>query len=56
MGRGQSAASAARASGPLAAGALFEVAMVAPYLLGGALSLGAAFLVSRHGARADVRG
>ncbi len=56
MGRGQSAASAARASGPLAAGALFEVAMVAPYLLGGALSLGVAFLVSRRGARADVGG
>ena len=56
MGQGQSAASAARASGPLAAGALFEVAMVAPYLLGGALSLGVAFLVSRRGARADVGG
>ena len=56
MGRGQSAASAARASGPLAAGALFEVATVAPYLLGGALSLGAAFLVSRHGTRAGVGG
>jgi DHA1 family tetracycline resistance protein-like MFS transporter len=44
MGRGQSAASAARASGPLAAGALFDVAMVAPYLLGAALSTGVAFL------------
>lgn len=54
MGRGQSAASAARASGPLAAGALFEVAMVAPYLLGGALSLGVAFLVTRHRARTGV--
>jgi len=51
MGQGQSAASAARASGPLAAGALFDVAMAAPYLLGGALSIGVAFLVSRRGAR-----
>jgi DHA1 family tetracycline resistance protein-like MFS transporter len=56
MGQGQSAASAARASGPLAAGALFELAMAAPYLLGGGLSLGVAFLVSRHGARTGVGG
>ncbi len=56
MGQGQSAAAAARATGPLAAGALFEVAMVAPYLLGGALSLGVAVLVGRHGARTGVRG
>jgi DHA1 family tetracycline resistance protein-like MFS transporter len=46
MGRGQSAASAARASGPLAAGALFNLAMVAPYLLGTALSVAVAFLVT----------
>jgi MFS family permease len=45
MGQGQSAASAARAAGPLAAGALFDVAMVAPYLLGTALSIGVAFLL-----------
>jgi DHA1 family tetracycline resistance protein-like MFS transporter len=56
MGQGQSAASAARASGPLAAGALFDVAMAAPYLLGGALSLGVAFLVSRRDTRVAARG
>lgn len=55
MGQGQSASSAARASGPLAAGALFEVAVAAPYLLGGALSIGVAFLVARHGTRAPAR-
>lgn len=48
MGQGQSAASAARASGPLAAGALFDLAMVAPYLLAAALSAGVAFLVTTH--------
>jgi MFS transporter, DHA1 family, tetracycline resistance protein len=48
MGQGQSAASAARASGPLAAGALFDLAMVAPYLLGTALSACVAFLVTTH--------
>lgn len=47
MGQGQSAASAARASGPLAAGALFELAVTAPYLLGTALSVGVAFLVAK---------
>lgn len=45
MGQGQSAASAARAAGPLAAGALFDVAMVGPYLLGAALSIGVAVLL-----------
>lgn len=51
MGQGQSAASAARASGPLAAGALFDVAMAAPYLLGGALAVGVALLVRLPGIR-----
>lgn len=46
MGQGQSAASAARASGPLAAGALFDLAMVAPYLLGTALSVAVTFFVT----------
>jgi DHA1 family tetracycline resistance protein-like MFS transporter len=46
MGQGQSAASAARAAGPLAAGALFDVVMVGPYLLGAALSVSVAFLVA----------
>jgi hypothetical protein len=53
MGQGQSAASAARASGPLAAGALFDLAMVAPYLLGAALSTGVAFLVTTRNTTAD---
>jgi DHA1 family tetracycline resistance protein-like MFS transporter len=48
MGQGQSAASAARASGPLAAGALFDLAVVTPYLLGAALSAGVAFLLVTH--------
>ena len=56
MGQGQSAASAARASGPLAAGALFDVAMAAPYLLGGALSLGVAVLVTRRDNRVAASG
>lgn len=47
MGQGQSAASAARAAGPLAAGALFELAMTAPYLLGAALSLGVALIPAK---------
>lgn len=38
MGQGQSAASLARATGPLAAGSLFDLAVAAPYLLGAALS------------------
>lgn len=46
MGQGQSAASAARAAGPLAAGALFDLAVAAPYLLGTALSLGVAFVLT----------
>lgn len=46
MGQGQSAASAARAAGPLAAGALFDAAVVAPYLLGAALSVGIAVLLT----------
>jgi DHA1 family tetracycline resistance protein-like MFS transporter len=46
MGQGQSAASTARASGPLAAGALFDLAMLAPYLLGALLSASVAFLVT----------
>ena len=50
MGRGQSAASAARASGPLVAGALFDLAVLAPYLLGALLSVGAAFLVTTRSA------
>jgi MFS transporter, DHA1 family, tetracycline resistance protein len=45
MGQGQAVASAARASGPLAAGALFDLAMVVPYLLGAVLSTTVAFLV-----------
>jgi len=48
MGQGQAAASAARATGPLAAGALFDLAVVAPYLLGAALSAGVTFLAARH--------
>lgn len=54
MGQGQSAASAARASGPLAAGALFELAMTAPYLLGTALSVGVAFLVTKPAKSAEL--
>lgn len=46
MGQGQSAASAARASGPLAAGALFGLASAGPYLLGAVLSVAVAYLVS----------
>jgi MFS transporter, DHA1 family, tetracycline resistance protein len=46
MGQGQAAASAARASGPLAAGALFDLAMVVPYLLGAVLSTAVTFLVT----------
>lgn len=38
MGQGQSAASTARAAGPLGAGALFEVSAWLPYLLGAMLS------------------
>ncbi len=53
MGQGQSAASAARASGPLAAGALFDVAVVAPYLLGAVLSTGVAFLSATRITPAD---
>jgi MFS transporter, DHA1 family, tetracycline resistance protein len=51
MGQGQSAASAARASGPLAAGALFDLAMIGPYLLGAALSAGVAFVMVTTRAR-----
>ncbi|MCT2587170.1 MFS transporter [Actinophytocola gossypii] len=46
MGQGQSAAAAARAAGPLTAGALFDAAMIVPYLLGALLSLGVAWCVS----------
>jgi MFS transporter, DHA1 family, tetracycline resistance protein len=46
MGQGQSAASAARAAGPLTAGALFDVTLLGPYLLGAALSTGVAFLLA----------
>lgn len=49
MGQGQSATSAARASGPLVAGALFDLAAGGPYLLGATLSAGVALLL---GARA----
>jgi MFS transporter, DHA1 family, tetracycline resistance protein len=55
MGQGQSVASAARASGPLAAGALFDLTVAAPYLLGAALSTGVAFLVSTRATSADHR-
>lgn len=48
MGQGQSAAAAARATGPLAAGALFDLAVALPYLLGAALSLGVAALAPRR--------
>ena len=48
MGQGQSAASAARAAAPLAAGALFDLAVAGPYLLGTALSLGVAFLLAKR--------
>jgi MFS transporter, DHA1 family, tetracycline resistance protein len=53
MGQGQSAASAARATGPLAAGALFDLAMIAPYLLGAALSTGVAVLAATRITPAD---
>jgi DHA1 family tetracycline resistance protein-like MFS transporter len=54
LGQGQSAASAARATGPLAAGALFDLAMIAPYLLGAALSAGVAFLAETNSASRQV--
>ncbi|GAB3449453.1 MFS transporter [Actinophytocola sediminis] len=46
MGQGQAAAAIARAASPLAAGALFSLSVAAPYLLGAALSAGAAVTVS----------
>jgi MFS family permease len=46
MGQGQSAASVARAAGPLSAGALFDLTLLAPYLLGAALSTGVACLLA----------
>ncbi|RMH18567.1 MAG: MFS transporter [Acidobacteria bacterium] len=45
LGVSQSLASAARASGPLAAGALYDLHLAAPYLLGGVLALLAAGLI-----------
>ncbi|HEX6353075.1 MFS transporter [Actinophytocola sp.] len=51
MGQGQSAASAARAASPLAAGALFDMAMLGPYLLGAALSAGVAAVMAATTAR-----
>jgi DHA1 family tetracycline resistance protein-like MFS transporter len=45
LGLGQSLAAAARAVGPLAAGALYDLAPPAPYLLGAALAVLAALLV-----------
>lgn len=55
MGQGQSAASVARAAGPLAAGALFDLTLLGPYLLGAALSTGVAFLLATADSRAEVR-
>lgn len=52
MGQGQSAAAAARATGPLAAGALFNLGMVVPYVLGAVLSVGVAAAVTAHRTRA----
>jgi DHA1 family tetracycline resistance protein-like MFS transporter len=46
MGQGQSAASAARALGPLSAGLLFDVTIWAPYLLGAFLSVAVATAVA----------
>jgi DHA1 family tetracycline resistance protein-like MFS transporter len=47
FGAGQSAAAAARAVGPLLAGAAFDVRAALPYLAGAALCLLAAFLLQR---------
>jgi MFS family permease len=49
LGIGQSAAAAARAVGPLVAGVAFDLLPAAPYLLGAALSLLAAGLLSTAG-------
>lgn len=49
LGQGQSAASSARAAGPLGAGALFDVTSWLPYLLGAALSATTASLVALNG-------
>jgi DHA1 family tetracycline resistance protein-like MFS transporter len=51
FGAGQSAAAAARAIGPLLAGAAFDVRAALPYLAGAVLCLLAAFLLQRPQAR-----
>jgi DHA1 family tetracycline resistance protein-like MFS transporter len=47
LGVGQSAAAAARAVGPLVAGAAYDLGMALPYLLGAGLALAAAGLLRR---------
>lgn len=46
LGLGQSASAAARAVGPIAAGAAYDLALPLPYLFGAALCAGAAYLLT----------
>ncbi|GAA2381351.1 MFS transporter [Dactylosporangium salmoneum] len=55
LGIGQSASAAARAVGPIAAGAAFDAGPATPYLLGAALCGVAAVLMLQHNRGAEVR-
>ncbi|HLZ71395.1 MAG TPA: MFS transporter [Dehalococcoidia bacterium] len=55
LGLGQSFAAAARAVGPLAAGGLYDLTRSLPYLVGAALTLGAALLLSQAAVAARAR-
>jgi len=55
MGQGQSAASAGRSSGFSPRGTLFDLAMLAPYLLSATLSAAVALLVAKHDTDSKTR-
>ena len=55
LGLAQSLSAAARAMGPLVAGALYDASLALPYLLGGAMALAAGALVAGAGSGSGLR-